>query len=85
MPLVGAPQSRLGRWGVPLVKRTLAQTAGSMALIKLSFAIAVVLLSTADADLKSSRFNALPKDCRNQTWTIDGGKLEVMSYHIHYK
>lgn len=28
--------------------------------------------------------NDLPQDCRNQTWKKSGGKLIVMSWHIHY-
>jgi hypothetical protein len=39
----------------------------------------------AVAMLASATNAALPVDCRNQTWDIDGGNLPVMSYHIHYK
>ena len=41
-------------------------------------------LLTGIAVIGTSVGSTLPADCRNQTASQEGGKLRIMSYHIHY-
>ena len=41
-------------------------------------------LLTGIAVIGTSVGSTLPTDCRNQTASQEGGKLRIMSYHIHY-
>ena len=45
---------------------------------------ALILLCQAPPLLAYAGSTAYPTDCRNQTWTIDGGKLEVSGHFLSF-